>query len=75
MTNRAQQTLDLANDAQFCRLWSAHVDALDHHLSTDMWAVAAVTVAVISYPIAQFMIPSALHGMVPDVVRSVLHFI
>jgi hypothetical protein len=51
------------------------VDALDRHLSTDTWALAAVTVVLIAYPIAQIVIPAMLHGVVPDVVRTVFHLI
>jgi hypothetical protein len=61
--------------AQFCRFWSAHVDALERHLSAKTWALAAVTVVLIAYPIARIVIPAVLHGMVPDVVRNVLNVI
>ena len=55
--------------------WSARVDALDRHLSTDMWALATVTVALIAYLIARLVIPGVLQTVVPDVVRTVLHLI
>lgn len=61
--------------AQFSRFWSAHVDALDRHLSANAWALAAVTMVLISYPIARLAIPAVLNGMVPDVVRTVLNLI
>jgi len=55
------------------------VDALERHLSTNTWALAAVTVVVIAYPIARIVIPAILHdivsGVLPDVVRNVLRLI
>jgi hypothetical protein len=78
MTNREQYALVPANAAQFRQLWSVHVDALDHHLSTDMWALAALTVVLIAYPIARYVIPTVLEAVVsvvPDVVRTVLNLI
>ena len=64
-----------ACEAQVCRFWSAHVDALERHLSAKTWALAAVTVVLIVYPIARIVIPAVLNGMVPDVVRNVLNVI
>jgi hypothetical protein len=71
-----------ASAAQLCQFWSAHVDGLERHLSTKRWALAAVTVVLMAYPIARIVIPAALHGIVPDVVqtvpdvvRTVLHLI
>jgi hypothetical protein len=64
-----------ACEAQVCRLWSAHVDALDRHLSARTWALAAVTVVLIVYPVARIVIPAVLNGIVPDVVRNVLNVI
>jgi hypothetical protein len=65
---------------EICQFWSAHVDALDRHLSANRWALAAVTVVLIAYPIAQTVIPAILHfmvthGIVPDVVRTALKLI
>jgi hypothetical protein len=79
MTNRDQYMRGPAGAAEFCRLWSGHVDALERHLSTNTWALAAVTVVVIAYPIARIVIPAVLHdivsGVLPDVVRNVLRLI
>ena len=75
MAGRAQYIPDLACGAQLCRFWSARVDALERHLSARTWALAAVTVVLIAYPIARIVIPAALHGIVPDVVRTVLNLI
>ena len=75
MTTHAQCNVDPVTAAQVCRTWSAHVDALDRHLATDKWAVAAVTVLLIVYPIARIALPTVLHGIVPDAVRTVLHLI
>ena len=72
MIYRRQYTQDPASAAQLCQLWSAHVDALDRHLSSNLWILAAVTIVLISYPIAQMVIPAVLHAVVPDVVRTVL---
>ena len=70
-----EQCMSPADAAQFCREWSAHVDALDRHLSANLWALAAVTVLLIAYPVARVLIPAAIHNVVPDVVRTVLHLI
>jgi hypothetical protein len=51
------------------------VDALDRHLANDTWALAAVTVVLIAWPIARIVIPAVLHGIVPDVVRTVLNLV
>jgi len=75
MTDRELYTPSPASAAQLCRFWSAHVDALERHLSTDTWLLAAVTVVLIAYPIARIVIPAVLHGIVPDMVRTVLNFI
>ena len=70
-----EKCMSPADTAQFCREWSAHVDALDQHLSANVWALAAVTVLLIAYPVARVLIPAAIHNVVPDVVRTVLHLI
>jgi len=75
MTDRKQYARSPASGAQFCRFWSAHVDALERHLSANTWALAAVTVVLIAYPIARIVIPPVLNGIVPDVVRTVLKLI
>ena len=75
MSTHTQYTPDPASAAQSCRLWSAHVDALDRHLATDTWALAAIGVVLGAYPIARIMIPAVLHGIVPDVVRTVFNLI
>jgi len=72
MTDREQYAPSPASEAQF---WSAHVDALERHLSANTWALAAVTVVLIAYPIARIVIPAVLNGIVPDVVRTVLNLI
>jgi hypothetical protein len=53
----------------------AIVDALEHHLSANAWALAAVTVVLIGYAIARIVTPAILHAIVPDVVRTVLNLI
>jgi hypothetical protein len=75
MSHREHYATDPASTAQFFRLWSAHVDALERHLSAKTSALAAVTAVLIAYPIARIAIPAILHGIVPDVVRTVLHLI
>jgi hypothetical protein len=75
MTDRTQYTPGLASPAQVCRFWSAHVDALERHLSANTWALAAVTVVLVAYPIARIVIPAVLHSIVPDLVRTVLNVI
>ena len=75
MAAREQYIPGPACGAQFCRFWSAHVDALERHLSANTWALAAVTVVLIAYPIARIVIPPVLNGIVPDVVRTVLNLI
>jgi hypothetical protein len=75
MDYREQCAPGPASAVQLCRFWSGRVDALERHLSADRWALAAVTVLLIGYPIARIVIPDILHGMVPDVVRTVLRLI
>ena len=75
MTTHAQYTPHPADAAQLCRSWSARLDALDSHLATDTWALAAVTVVAIAYPIVRIVIPALLHGVVPDVLRTVFNLI
>jgi hypothetical protein len=75
MIDRMQYTPGAANPAQFCRFWSARVDALEDHLSANTWALVAVTVVLIAYPIARIVIPVAFHHIVPDVVRAVLNLL
>ncbi|HTT25087.1 MAG TPA: hypothetical protein VMG82_39600 [Candidatus Sulfotelmatobacter sp.] len=70
MTDHVQYTSDPAGAAQF---WSAHVDALERHLSVNTWALTAAAVVLFVYPIARIAIPAVLHGIVPDVVRTVLN--
>lgn len=70
--NSLQFISDPANGAQF---WSARVDALERHLSAHRWALKAVTVVVIVYPIARIVVFTMIHGMMPEVVRTVLHLI
>lgn len=75
MINHNLYTPVSANSAQF---WSAHVDALERHLSAKVWALAALPVVLAAYPIARILIPAVLHAavsVVPDVVRTVLHLI
>jgi hypothetical protein len=74
MIPRRQYKPDPASAAQFCLDWSVHVDALDRHLSSKMWTLAAITMVLLSYPIARFVIPAVLHAAVPDLVRTVLNF-
>jgi len=73
--NDREYALSPAGTAQDRQFWSAHVDALDRHLSTNRWALAAVTVAAMAYPIARILIPAVLHSFVPDAVRTVLNLI
>ena len=75
MTHLEQYASGPASAAQFCEFWSAHVDALEHHLSTKTWVLAALTVVLIAYPIARIVMPAVLHFAVPDVVRTVLNLI
>jgi hypothetical protein len=75
MTNLQQCAPGPASTVQFFRLWSDRVDGLDRHLSANKGARAAVIVVLIAYPIARIAIPAILHGIVPDVVRTVLHLI
>jgi hypothetical protein len=75
MAAREQYIAGPACGAQLCRFWSAHVDALEHHLSAKTWVLATVTVVLIAYPIARIVIPVVLNGIVPDVVLTVLNLI
>jgi hypothetical protein len=75
MTAHTQYTPGPASAAQDCHFWSARVDALESHLSTDTWALAVVTVAAVAYPIARIVILAVLHGVVPDIARTVFKLI
>jgi hypothetical protein len=75
MSDHEQYSMGPASAVQVSRLWSAHVDALDRHLSGNTWAMAAISVVLIAYPIARTAIPAIVHAIVPDVVRNVLHLI
>ena len=75
MSDSKRYSIDPANAVQFCLFWSAHVDALERHLSANTWALAAATLVLIAYPVARMAIPVILHGIVPDVVRTVLNLI
>ena len=74
MTVDAQYTP--VGPAQLNQFWSAHVDALERHLSVNTWALTALSLLLIGYPIARMVMPVfALHGIVPVIVRNVLHLI
>ena len=75
MSDHAQYTPGPVSAELFCQFWSAHVDALERHLSAHAWALAAATAVLIAYPIARIVIPAILQGIVPDVVRTVLNLI
>jgi hypothetical protein len=75
MTNHRQYATGPANAAQYCRLWSVHVDALERHLSAKMWAQMVAAVVLTTYPIARIVTFALLHAVVPDVVRTVLNLI
>ena len=75
MNYGAQYTPSPLTAEEFSGIWSDHLDALERHLSIHRWAMAAVTVVLIAYPIARLAVPALLHGIVPDVVRAVLHWI
>jgi len=75
MIDRKQYSMAPDCAVQLGQLWSAHVDALERHLSANTWALAALSVVLIVYPIARIVIPAILHGIVPDVVRTVLNLI
>ena len=73
MTDLQQPTPDPASIVEFCRFWSGRVDTLDRQLSDNTWAPVAV--ALVVYPLVRIVIPAILHGIVPDVVRTVLKLI
>jgi hypothetical protein len=53
-------------------------DAMKAYLanqSSNAWAVAAVTVVLIAYPIVRIVFPAVVHAVVPEVVRTVLNLI
>lgn len=75
MTYLEQYAPRPASVGEIREFWSGQVDALERHLSTQTWILAAITVLLIAYPLGRLMIPAVLHIAVPDVVRSVLSFI
>lgn len=44
-------------------------------LPTNTWALAAVTVVLVAYPIGRLVVPAVVQAVVPDVVRTVLNLI
>jgi len=44
-------------------------------LSPKAWALVAILVTVIAYPLVTILLPAAIHAAVPEVVRSVLRLI
>jgi len=44
-------------------------------LSPRAWALVAILVTVIAYPVLTVLLPAAIRAAVPDVVRSVLRLI
>jgi hypothetical protein len=75
MRDSTQFRANPVSAVQFCQFWSANVDALERHLSTKTWIMAAVTVVLIAYPIGRIAVPAILHAVVPDVVRAALNLI
>ena len=75
MTDRDHYAPSAASIAPFCQPWSVHVDALERHLSAKTWALGALSLVLIAYPVVRFVLPFILHGIVPDVVRTVLNLI
>ncbi len=45
------------------------------NLPTNRWALAAITLILIAYPVARMVVPAVLHAVVPQVVRTVLQLI
>lgn len=43
--------------------------------SSSSWALVAVTVVLVAYPIAKIVVPTVVHAVVPQVVRTVLNLI
>ncbi len=72
MSRREQYTLSPASAEQF---WSAHMDALERHLSAKTWALAAFTMVLSAYPIVRIAIPAILHAIVPGLARAALNVI
>lgn len=75
MTNLTPYATGRANAAQFCQLWSSHVDSLERHLSAKTWAVTAAAVVLTVYPLARVVLLAALDAITPNVVRTVLRLI
>jgi hypothetical protein len=44
-------------------------------LPAKIWALLALPVVAIAYPVATVVVPAVLHAVVPEVVRSVLSLI
>ena len=63
MTNRVQYTPNPASAVQFCRFWSATWMLSNATSRPSTWALAALTVVLIAYPIARIVIPAVLHDM------------
>ncbi len=44
-------------------------------LTPKAWALVAILVTVIAYPLVTILLPTAIHAAIPEVVRSVLRLI
>jgi hypothetical protein len=43
--------------------------------SSNTWALAAVTLILVAYPIARIVVPAVVRAVVPNAVQSVLNLI
>lgn len=43
--------------------------------SSNRWALVAVSMVLVVYPIAKIVFPTVVHAVVPEVVRTVLNLI
>jgi hypothetical protein len=46
-----------------------------NNLPTTSWLLLVLAAVIVAYPIAQIVIPTVVHAVVPEVVRTLLHVI
>ena len=46
-----------------------------NNLPTTSWLLLALAIVIVAYPIAQIVVPTLVHAIVPDTVRSLLKLI
>ncbi len=46
-----------------------------NNLSSTVWALLAIPLVAVAYPVATLVVPALLHALVPESVRAVLNLL